>query len=123
MRERLACFKASPATSISFCTARVKPQTVAFFISFAISDTDSKSPGLEMGNPASIISTPRASNLSAKPTFSLVFSLQPGTCSPSRRVVSNMYTCSAMKSLFRIYHYLVAPNLQNWAYFTLYKKP
>ena len=40
--------------------------------------------------------------------FSLVFSLQPGSCSPSRRVVSNICTCSAINRHF--------PNLPllNW---------
>ena len=45
---------------------------------------------IEIGNPASIISTPNSSSLSANSIFSLVLSLQPGTCSPSRKVVSNI---------------------------------
>ncbi len=34
--------------------------------------------------------TPRSSNWTANSIFSFVFSLQPGTCSPSRSVVSKM---------------------------------
>ena len=51
-----ACFKDSAATSISFLTALVKPQTVAFLTILEISTTELKSPGLETGNPASITS-------------------------------------------------------------------
>ena len=90
IRGRFAYFSASPATSISFCTARLRPHTVAFFITLEISSTDLKSPGLETGKPASIISTPSSSNCRASSSFSLLFNLQPGTCSPSRSVVSNM---------------------------------
>src|ERR1700722_12938338 len=43
-----------------------------------------------MGKPASMMSTPSASSWRARPIFSSVLSLQPGTCSPSRRVVSKM---------------------------------
>lgn len=53
-----AYLSASAATSISFCTARVSPHTVAFLTILAISETDVKSPGLEIGNPASMTSTP-----------------------------------------------------------------
>lgn len=41
----LAYFTASAATSISFFTALVKPQTVAFLTNLAISFTELKSPG------------------------------------------------------------------------------
>lgn len=50
-------------------TARVNPQTVAFLTNLAISFTDLKSPGLDMGNPASITSTPSSSNRSAMINF------------------------------------------------------
>ena len=65
----LAYFRASAATSISFSTARVNPQTVAFLTILEISSTDLKSPGLETGNPASITSTPKISSCSAITTF------------------------------------------------------
>ena len=64
-----AYFKADAATFISFSTALVKPQTVAFFTIFEISVTDIKSPGLETGKPASITFTPNKSNLSAITNF------------------------------------------------------
>ena len=54
--------------------------------------TDVKSPGLEIGNPASITSTPKISSRSAIINFCSVFSLQPGTCSPSLNVVSKIWT-------------------------------
>jgi len=74
----LAYFKASAATSISFLIALVKPQTVAFRTILEISFTELKSPGLEIGNPASIISTPSVSKRSAIINFCSVFNLQPG---------------------------------------------
>ena len=54
----LACFKASAATSMSFFTARVSPHTVAFLNSLEIYSTEAKSPGLDIGKPASMMSTP-----------------------------------------------------------------
>jgi len=53
-----AFFNDSAATSISFLTALVKPHTLAFFTIFEISTTELKSPGLDIGKPASIMSTP-----------------------------------------------------------------
>ena len=41
---------ASAATSMSFSTDLVSPQTVVLFNILLNSDTDSKSPGLEIGN-------------------------------------------------------------------------
>ena len=55
----IAFFNDSAATSISFLTALVKPQTLALFTIFEISTTELKSPGLDIGKPASITSTPR----------------------------------------------------------------
>ena len=81
---------ASAATSISFSTARVRAQTVLSFMFFEISTTELKSPGLETGNPHSIISTFSCSSDFASSTFSIVFNWHPGTCSPSLRVVSKM---------------------------------
>src|SRR5659263_753266 len=91
MRPCFAYFRDSAATSISFSTARVSAQMVGQVTAFEISTTDLKSPGLEMGNPASITSTPNCSRTLATSTFSIVFSWQPGTCSPSLSVVSKIY--------------------------------
>ena len=44
---------------MSFSLALLNAHTVAFLIIFEISTTDLKSPGLEIGNPASIMSAPR----------------------------------------------------------------
>ena len=77
---------------MSFSFARLSAQTDAFFIILDISTTDLKSPGLEIGKPASIISTPSISIFSAKINLLLVSSLHPGTCSPSLKVVSNILT-------------------------------
>ena len=62
IRLCFANFSASTATSISFWTARVKAQIVGQVTALEISITELKSPGLEIGNPASITSTPSASN-------------------------------------------------------------
>ena len=50
--------------------------------------TDTKSPGEEMANPASTMSTPSFSSCRAISTFSFRFMLIPGDCSPSLSVVS-----------------------------------
>ena len=56
--KRQAYLSASAAASMSFSTARVRPHTVAWSpASSAMRRTDSKSPGLEMGKPASMTST------------------------------------------------------------------
>ncbi|MCY1557713.1 hypothetical protein D9M68_945860 [compost metagenome] len=75
---------------MSFFTALVSPQTVAFSTILQISETDKKSPGLDTGKPASIMSTPILSSRSAITNFCLVSNLHPGTCSPSRNVVSKI---------------------------------
>ena len=62
IRLCLANLNASAATSISFSTARVKAQIVGQVTALDISITELKSPGLEIGNPASITSTPKASS-------------------------------------------------------------
>ena len=65
----------------------------------AIAWTASKSPGEEIGKPASMTSTPRRASWWAISSFSLVLSEMPGDCSPSRSVVSKISTrlgsCSA----------------------------
>ena len=48
---------ASAALSISLSRALARAQTEDCLIELAISDTDSKSPALAIGNPASITST------------------------------------------------------------------
>ncbi|CCY38147.1 unknown [Tannerella sp. CAG:118] len=79
---------------MSFSTARVNAQIVGHVTAFEISTTDLKSPGLDTGNPASITSTPNPSNAFATWIFSTVFNWQPGTCSPSRKVVSKINNLS-----------------------------
>ena len=69
-----ASFNDSAATSISLSFALLRAQTDAFLTIFEISTTDLKSPGLEIGNPASIISAPRISILSANISLLLVSS-------------------------------------------------
>ena len=61
--------------------------------SFIFSDiifTDSKSPGDEAGNPASIISTFNLFNCVAISSFSNFVSPIPADCSPSLKVVSKI---------------------------------
>src|SRR5439155_15111703 len=52
-----------------------------------------------IGNPASILSTPRVWRLRASSTCSSKFIEQPGDCSPSRKVVSKTSTSSFMTML------------------------
>src|SRR5271168_4421782 len=51
-----------------------------------------KSPSEAIAKPASRMSTPRSSRAWAMLSFSWVVMLQPGDCSPSRRVVSKIRT-------------------------------
>ena len=91
MRGRLAHLSASAARSMSFSTARVRPQTTQSSPARRpISCTERKSPGEEMGKPASITSTPMRMSCWAMTSFSSVFMDAPGLCSPSRSVVSKM---------------------------------
>ena len=53
-------------------------------------------PGWRSGSPASITSTPRRASCSAISSFSPTSSEIPGDCSPSRRVVSKIFTWSVM---------------------------
>ncbi len=73
MRGRFAYLRASAATSISFFIARVNPQIIGFDTAFEICTTESKSPGLDIGNPPSIISTPSSSKAFAISIFSTIF--------------------------------------------------
>ena len=59
-------------------------------MTFETSVTASRSPFDAAGNPASIISTPRASKALAIFNFSSIFIEAPGDCSPSRNVVSKI---------------------------------
>jgi hypothetical protein len=58
--------------------------------------TESKSPGDEAGKPASITSTPNLSSCLAILSFSALFMLAPGDCSPSLNVVSKNITRSSI---------------------------
>ena len=74
IRPRLAYLSASAAMSMSFSTARDSAQTVGQVTALEISTTELKSPGLEIGKPASMTSTPRSSRALATWIFSTVFS-------------------------------------------------
>ncbi|EKD26869.1 MAG: hypothetical protein ACD_79C00986G0001 [uncultured bacterium] len=67
---------------------------------FAINSTLSKSPGEEIGKPASMTSTPSLSSCFAISNFSETFKLAPGHCSPSRKVVSNIINFSIFSPNF-----------------------
>ena len=91
IRGRLAVASASAATSMSLGIARVSPHTTAASPTSApMRRTLSKSPGLEIGKPASMTSTPSRTSCRAISSFSSVFIEAPGDCSPSRSVVSKM---------------------------------
>ena len=77
--------------------ARARPAMQESLTAPAIARTDSRSPLDEMGNPASIISTPNASSCFAASIFSLKCIEQPGACSPSLSVVSKILIIRCMK--------------------------
>ena len=83
---------ASQARSMSRSLHRARPQTDEPVISVAIARTASKSPTEAIGNPASMTSTPSPASARATSSFSAMFMLAPGDCSPSRRVVSKIRT-------------------------------
>mmetsp|Transcript_11203 Transcript_11203/g.28732 ORF Transcript_11203/g.28732 Transcript_11203/m.28732 type:complete len:280 (+) Transcript_11203:934-1773(+) len=99
-RGLAAPFTASHARSRSGNLVRERPQMTGTWpsgpgslpTSTAICRTASKSSGDAMGKPASMMSTPRRDRLRAMSSFSLMVRVQPGDCSPSRRVVSKMRT-------------------------------
>ena len=64
---------------------RARPQTDEPVTSAAMARTASKSPTDAMGNPASMTSTPSAASARAISSFSAMFMLAPGDCSPSRK--------------------------------------
>ena len=92
MRGRCASLIAPQAASMSALWVRARPQITGPSTLRAIASTASKSPGEVIGKPASITSTPSRASCWAISTFSPVFSEMPGDCSPSLRVVSNMWT-------------------------------
>src|SRR4051794_21332066 len=101
MRGRLAFLSDRAAHSMSRVQARASAATCAHEYSRLTASTASKSPSEAIGKPASRMSTPRSTSLRAMRSFSGTVMLQPGDCSPSRRVVSKMYT----RSLIRMYRY------------------
>ena len=92
MRGRAASLIAPQAASMSALWVRARPQITGPSTTREIFWTASKSPGEVIGKPASITSTPRRASCWAISTFSAVFSEMPGDCSPSRSVVSKMWT-------------------------------
>ena len=100
IRERLAPLRASPARSMSLSKALAKPQIMLSFIVLATAWTDSKSPGLAAGKPASMTSTFSLSSAFAILIFSSRVIEAPGLCSPSRNVVSNIINLSFIKTQF-----------------------
>ena len=83
---------ASQARSMSRSLHRARPQTDEPVTSAAMARTASKSPTEAIGNPASMMSTPSAASARATSSFSAMFMLAPGDCSPSRKVVSKIRT-------------------------------
>src|SRR5215207_8576634 len=94
MRGRSESLMAFQAASTSCGFARARPQITGPCTSRAMAWTASKSPGEEIGKPASITSTPRRASWCAISSFSCLLSEIPGDCSPSRRVVSKIFTRS-----------------------------
>ena len=96
MRGFSAWRTASHARSTSLNAVRERPAIVGPCTAFAIASTASKSPWLAIGNPASITSTPSRASCSAISSFSPTSREIPGDCSPSRRVVSKIFTWSGI---------------------------
>ena len=92
MRGRCESLIAPQAASMSALWVRARPQIAGPSTWREIASTASKSPGEVIGKPASITSTPSRASCWAISTFSAVFSEMPGDCSPSRSVVSKMWT-------------------------------
>src|ERR1700677_386935 len=76
------------AASMSSRLQRARDAMQAPRTSRAIWRMESESPWLAMAKPASRTSTPRAASWWAMRSFSAWCMVQPGDCSPSRRVVS-----------------------------------
>ena len=73
---------------------RASPQMIGPCTSRATALTLSKSPLEAAGKPASMTSTPSSASARATRSFSGRVMLQPGDCSPSRKVVSKIITRS-----------------------------
>ena len=96
IRGRSESLIAPQAASMSALWVRASPQITGPSTEPEIACTASKSPGEVIGKPASITSTPSRASWWAISTFSCVLSEIPGDCSPSRNVVSKMWTWSAI---------------------------
>src|SRR2546422_3788172 len=90
MRGRAAPCSAVAALMTSGSAVRQSAATVTPRHSLATDLTAAKSPSDAIGNPASMMSAPSVSSCLAMRTFSARFIEQPGDCSPSRSVVSNI---------------------------------
>ena len=92
IRHRSAPFSASAARSTSPVAVLASAAITGPRTELAIWRTASNSPGDEIGNPASMMSTLSRASCSAISSFSGWVSAMPGACSPSRRVVSKILT-------------------------------
>src|SRR5580658_59608 len=95
-RRRGASRSASAASSMSPRLQRASPQMIGPCTSRATALTLSQSPREAAGKPASMTSTPSSASAFATRSFSGCVMLQPGACSPSRRVVSKIRTRSGV---------------------------
>ena len=102
MRGRLAFFSDVAARSTSSVQDRASAATCTHGNSRLTASTASKSPSEAIGKPASRMSTPRSTSFAAIRSFSGMVMLQPGDCSPSRSVVSKMYTRLLIRSCLRL---------------------
>ena len=105
---RQRCLFDSHITAFNIFLARAKPaipiglrwaQVRVHFPTSLELPTASKSPGEEIGKPASHTSTPRSARFCAIFSFSLTFKAAPGDCSPSRSVVSKIRSLSVLSLL------------------------
>ena len=114
IRFLLANLRASADLSISLCAALDREHIIGPSSVSEIFFTDSKSPLDAIAKPASIISTPRDWSVSAILSFSSKFIEQPGDCSPSLSVVSNINTFSSellLVTLFFLYSIFISHRL------------
>src|SRR5574337_1879856 len=94
IRERSAYCNASQERSMSMSRVRHRLAMIGPPLTlWEMVLTASKSSSEAMAKPASITSTFRRANCRAISSFSLVFMLQPGACSPSLSVVSKITIC------------------------------
>src|SRR5260221_8655461 len=93
-RRRGAGSSARAAFSMSSRVQRARAAMIGPCTSRATAWTDSQSSREAAGNPASITSTPRSASARASRSFSACVMVQPGDCSPSRKVVSKISTRS-----------------------------